>query len=140
MFNYNFLGMKKFAIIIFCFVVCAGVGLAQDEKGDKDKKTPEERAAHRTDKLTEKLSLNEEQKSQVSVATIDHFKSMKEMKSRMKALKEEMKAERDAYDSKIQSVLTQEQQIKYAEMKEERRKRNKDSGKRPHHLPHPEEE
>ncbi len=86
------------------------------------KKSPEERAQLRTDKLSESLMLSEGQKSeiyQILLNAENDRMSMKEQKraERLSKLKE--------VDAKILDVLDEDQSVKYNEIKDERRKKFK---------------
>lgn len=66
--------------------------------------------------LTKKLSLTSEQQVPVRAA-------LEEKKTKMAALKEQMKSLEDATGQKISSALTDEQKAKYEEMKKERKEK-----------------
>jgi Spy/CpxP family protein refolding chaperone len=96
-------------------------------------KTPEERAANQTKKLTEKLALSADQATQVQAALLERMTQMQSIKGmekgggkRRKAAKETMQA----FDSKMKSILNADQYTKFQELREDmKEKMRKRKGK-----------
>lgn len=99
--------------------------IAQKKGGDRP--SPEERALKNTERLAEELSLTDAQKKQILEINLEYAKKneaeMAERKAEMEARKVEMGAKRDELkeqDAKIQAVLTEEQRVKWIEIKADR--------------------
>lgn len=99
--------------------------MAQKRGGERP--SPEDRAKRTTERMAETLSLTEEQKKQVLDINLEYAKKneaeMEARKAEMEARKAEMEAKRaelKQQDAKIQAVLTEEQRIKWTEIKAER--------------------
>lgn len=103
--------------------------MAQDADMDNDKKTPEERAQHKTEVMTKELGLNAEQIAKVNTININFMRAMSDVKqipdgetkkNRSSALKEKR-------DADLKGVLTAEQ---YAKLLELRAKKDADKEKK----------
>ena len=78
--------------------------------------SPEKRIEHQIKRLDKKLKLTEEQKLQLK----DYYTEFDKLQqARMEQIRQQEKREREALDGKINSILTEEQKAKYAEMKNE---------------------
>ena len=99
--------------------------------GVKQKKTPEERAQKVSEKLGIKLSLTSEQQSKVYDIILSHCHQADQIRANetsKETRKEQIKNLRQSTDSQITAVLTDEQVIKYNELKQmmkEKRKQKK---------------
>ena len=115
-------------VLVALLVVGFGLGVqAQElrkEKEDRVKISPEERAERHTKKMTETLKLDEKQVEEVSRINSEHAKKMESYHSKMKELKQEMKAERLKTKEQIDALLTDEQK-KIVEEKREEKKQKK---------------
>lgn len=79
------------------------------------------------EELTKKLSLNEEQVSKVKIFFEEQEKEIEKMRSTMEpgdfgAMREKFSSMQKNLDDKIESILTDEQKIKFSEYKIEREK------------------
>lgn len=121
--------MKKHKIFgIFTFILAA-ILISQSSFGqEKFKKTPEERAQHKTDKMTKHLSLTDDQQKQVydilySQATqVDALRGNQEMTK--EARKEQMKSIWKDTDSKLSGVFNTEQIEKWNKFKENKKQKH----------------
>jgi periplasmic protein CpxP/Spy len=108
--------------------LAAGMSLlAQDaDLDDKGKKTPEERAQHRTEVMTKQLGLNAEQIAKVNTIHITFARAMSEVKEMQdqEARKNRAKALRDKRDNDLKGVLSAEQ---FSKMLAERDKKKEDA-------------
>ena len=92
------------------------------------KKTPEERAQKRAEKMTKHLSLSDDQYKQVYDAFLSQaqqFDALKSADGDKKAKKEQMKSIRQNTDATITGLLSAEQNTKYQQMKEKRKEKHK---------------
>jgi len=108
----------------------------QDNGEKKQRKTPEERAQKRADKMKEKLSLTEDQHKQVYDIMLSQANEMKTVWESTKndqdktARKEKMKAIRESGKTQINSVLNADQQKLWETHKKEMKEKHK--GKKHH--------
>ncbi|NOS85394.1 MAG: hypothetical protein HOP31_09670 [Ignavibacteria bacterium] len=112
----------------------------QDNGEKKQRKTPEERAQKRADKMKEKLSLTEDQHKQVYDIMLSQANEMKTVWESSKndqdktARKEKMKAIRESGKTQINSVLNADQQKLWETHKKEMKEKHK--GKKHHGKKH----
>lgn len=107
---------------------------AERRSGDMDRdyfkdKSPEEIAEHMTNRLSEKLELNDQQQIEVKAIILSFVQRMKELKSqeRSKEKREVFKALAEENKAKMQEVLTPEQFDKFQiAMKKIKRRRGKE--------------
>lgn len=121
--------MKKW-MVTAALLVFVGMGAFAQDMKTKEKPDPETRAKMMTDRMAEKLELNEEQKAKILAINLEYAKKreaeMEAKKAEMEARKAEMdarRAEMKEQDSKIAEVLTPEQKEKWVELKDEGRSR-----------------
>lgn len=134
--------MKSFLLnlALFTGMLLSPALHAQDLDTDDTKKTPEQRATDRTEKMTTELGLNADQKAKVQAANLAFTQALATTKEEgadkeaMRAKAKELKVQRDA---ELKGILTPEQfakmeelrKAKHTEMKE--KKKAQKSGK-PH--------
>ena len=116
--------MKKVSILLASLVICFS-SLAQEGH----KKSPEERAAHMTEKLSTELSLSAEQKTEIEKINATYLADMHAIKENSE-MQEEQKHEalkelRKNWKSSVQNELTEEQKAKMEELKEDRKEMQK---------------
>ncbi|AWV99516.1 DUF4890 domain-containing protein [Arcticibacterium luteifluviistationis] len=115
--------MKKLIIAAALVIAAAGSSFAQ--RPEQKKVDPKERAEKMSQKLKSDLSLNEDQYAQIlalNTAKTEKLEANKDLKKEeMKAKHEAMKVEREAYNANLKEILTQEQYIKFLEMKTEQK-------------------
>jgi hypothetical protein len=128
---------KQFLIIAFIFL--ASISVAYAQKGaQKLQLKPEDRAAKQTLHLKNLLGLTAEQEPQVQQINLEAARKTHELKTKFKAsekiadkkaIRQEMKANQDARDAKIEALLTDNQRVKFKEHRAkqaEKRKNSKD--------------
>lgn len=109
--------------------------MAQDADMDNDKKSPEERATHRTELMTKELSLNPEQVAKVNTINLNFARHIGEVKAiadetSRKGRSEALKSRRDA---ELKAVLTPEQYGKMMELRDQKKEdKAKKDGKKSH--------
>jgi protein CpxP len=120
--------MKKLILSLVATVFALN-GFAQDTS--KVKKSPEAAASMRADKLKTELGLNDVQRNQVYSAVLEKMNQAKAIKQKYKdsankkSQHSEMKAVKQSFDTKMNSILTPEQKVKYEALKSD----NKDKMK-----------
>lgn len=94
-----------------CMGITSGVMAQQQQKMDvpKQRPTAEQMAQKRTERMSEKLGLNEAQQKQVYDINLMSAKSME-------AHRMQMKAERSKQAEQMKSVLTTDQFVKWSQM------------------------
>jgi len=119
--------------ILTTLALAVGMSLmAQDASAGKDKKTPEERAAKRTEQMTKDLGLSSEQVAKVNTINLNFARYSSDVEAAGKGADVEgrtkaLKAKRDA---ELKAVLTPEQYTKYEEIRAKKQadKKSKDAG------------
>lgn len=110
--------MKKAAFIaVLLITALSTVTFAQNEKKQGSRKTAEERTEMMTRKLTQELTLTTDQQVQIHALLLDREKQ--------RDAGTLDRNDRTKVDADINSVLTKEQQEKWAKMKEEARAKHK---------------
>jgi Spy/CpxP family protein refolding chaperone len=120
-------------LLISAFMLSAGSVFSQDgsPRKERQKKTPEEVAEKRSDRLKDKLSLTNDQHKQVYNIILSQATEMKSVWESTKseqdktARREKMKSIRDTYHSQISAVLTSEQQQLWETHKKEMKEKYK---------------
>jgi periplasmic protein CpxP/Spy len=106
------------------FIYTLGLGLIlnanaqQERKTERPERTPEVQAQRMTDRMAEKLELNETQKKEIYDIQLQQAKVRIAKREEMR---EEMQASRASHHEKIASVLSPEQKQKWEEMQQESR-------------------
>lgn len=105
--------------------------MAQGKPG-KEQKTPEERAKHHTERMTQELGLSAEQSAKVGDINLRYADVLADMKASgqdQTAMKEQAKAMRDRRDEELKQVLTPEQYGKMMELRAQKRAKARDQRK-----------
>ncbi|WP_181885148.1 DUF4890 domain-containing protein [Pontibacter diazotrophicus] len=147
--------MKKVILMLSLGVLVAGSSIAQqapqkernnrteqrDGKDKRERKSPEERAALRTAKMSEELGLNKSQTKKLQALHLKQANELKEMRAQykhtgkrnknqnreeMKASREKMQASREKWDAELKDILTKKQYAQYQEQREEMRAQHKE--------------
>ena len=109
--------------------ICGALG-AQHEIDENDKRTPEEKAAALTKKMTKELNLSPEQAAKIEPKNLEFFKEQSVHHEKMKALREEHKKMLDKHRANIKADLTPDQQKKAEEIMEQRKEKRKEKIKK----------
>lgn len=113
-------------------LLASGMSLAQPgpkgpsnpRKAKMENLTPEQRADQMTVKMKKELNLTPEQEEQAKAANLQFAQQQDELKKKAEALQSERKALMESHRTKMQGILTPEQQAKAdALMKERQEKR-----------------
>ncbi|MBC7915175.1 MAG: hypothetical protein H7Y07_13740 [Pyrinomonadaceae bacterium] len=114
--------MKKIILSAILFLGLASTGFSQE----RALKSPEERAQRITDGLDKKLSLTESQKTQIYQINLERAQAMSSAKGDKKGIdKTQFKAQIEASESRILSVLNTDQRTTYNQLKAERQEKMK---------------
>ena len=116
--------------LIATSVVIAKDGDQQCKQRERRGPDPEKRIEHQVDQMDKILDLTEEQEAILKGYFSDFDKAQQ---ARMEEMRKQEKAEREALDSKIESILTADQKAKLAEMKEKGKEMMKDGNRGPRH-------
>lgn len=99
----------------------AGTAVFAQAQTQKAAKSPEQRAKHRSEMLTKKLALSADQSAKVNAVFVKSAASMDSLKATKntdrKATHEGRKAIMAGTDAKLKTILTANQQTKYANLK-----------------------
>jgi cell division protein FtsX len=126
--------MKKQTILVLFALIITVTLLSQTSFGqEKFKKTPEERAQNRTEKLTKNLGLSDEQQKQVysilysHAAQVDVLRSNQDMSK--EARKDQMKNLRKELNASLTGIFNSEQNEKWNKFKEAKKQKHMDKKK-----------
>ena len=130
--------MKKLLILFAAFALTTGIASAQTDNlssqgsmarggmGRGMQRSPEQMAEARAKQLTTQLGLNAEQTEKVRQLTLTQAQQMQEMRTKVAgtgdrtAMRSNMQAAREQYDTQLKGILTPEQYTKYSQMREDR--------------------
>ncbi len=102
--------------------VLAGMTLAAQAQ-EKDRKTPEERAKVRTERMTKELALSPEQQAKVEAINLKYADQAEviraEREAERTAKREAAEAMHAAHDAEMKAVLTADQYTKWVAKKQE---------------------
>ena len=113
----------------------SGVLFAQPH-GDHEKKSPEEKATHRTEMMRKKLKLTEEQIPQVKALNLEFIQQVDSIQKNTSPGPErgvQMEQLLTSSNEKMKAVLTAEQYPMYLEMVEKQKERMKHKHRERHH-------
>ena len=107
--------MKKTILMLFTVAIASVNMMAQEpQDGNAPKRTPEERAAKMTERMTKELVLTPDQQTKMKALILKHEQ---DREARM----QEEKARMDKKDTEIKAILTPEQYLKFQQKKNEMR-------------------
>lgn len=143
--------MKRIAFLMIALLMMGGItAMAQGHRGDHKRMTPQERAEKMTERMVKEYSLNDTQKAQLLELNLaqcekmdgrmsmhpkkdakkDRKETSKMTKEERIKMREERKANRAAYNTKLQKIMTQDQYASYLKKQSEREQRMKEGRKR----------
>ena len=117
--------MKKTLLLALMAIVATSTVIAQDiePRGERRGPYPEKRIEHQIKRLDKKLKLTDEQQKMLK----EYYGEFNQaQQARMIQMKQMEKRDREALDGKIKSILTDEQKVKYDEMKDKEKEMWKD--------------
>ncbi len=121
--------MKKIILSLAAMVMAVGA-FAHDSA--KIRKSPQEMANKKADKLKTELGLTDEQRGKVYTAVYDKISKMQAIKEKYKDNKDkkakhaEMKTVQDNFDSSMKTILTTDQYTKWQTIREKQKEKHKD--------------
>lgn len=137
--------MKKLNLLLIAIFALGSVSMAQEQRGERRNMDPEAHATEMTQRMVKQLSLTDDQAKELKAVNLEFTTQMKasrdEMrkgaqeqsasneKPQMNGMPEKYKAAIDAYEAKIQKILTKEQYEQYLKTKSERRGPKPSEGK-----------
>ena len=129
---FNFKAISLMLLLAAVMFSAGNIYSQQDGNGEKkQKKTPEERAQKRADKMKDILSLSEDQHKQVYDIMLNHMNEKRSIWESSKndqdktARKEKMKAVRESTNTQINSLLSADQQKLWESHKKEMKEKHK---------------
>lgn len=119
--------MKKTLLLALMAIVATTTVTAQDfeKRGERRGPDPEQRIEKQVKRLEKKLKLTEDQQKQLKEFYGEFDKAQM---ARMQQMRQQELKDREALNGKINSILTEEQKAKYAEMKEKEKEMWKEGG------------
>lgn len=131
--------MKKIMFTLLALLITAA-GYAKDSTAHK--KTPEQVATKKADKLKKELGLSDDQRTKVYNAILERQTKVAEVKklhtADKKSAREAIKPLNEACDTAIKNALTPEQQTKWEQMKKDQKAKHqhkKGKPKKPKQTP-----
>ena len=137
--------MKKLNLLLIAIFVFASMSMAQGQRGERRNMDPEARATEMTQRMVKQLSLTDDQAKELKAVNLEFTTQLKasrdEMrknfqdqstsnnKPQMNGMSEKYKAAMDAYEVKLQKILTKDQYDQYLKTKSERRGPKPSEGK-----------
>ncbi len=122
--------MKK--VLIICGLLFSVMTFAQAQDGGRKMPSPEERAQKTTERLAEKLSLTEDQKTKVSAIYLEQANAMVKLREEKTGDREAMRAamtkSNEDAEAKVNALLNDDQKKTFAAWKVERQERMKKMG------------
>ena len=123
--------MKKLVAIGLLALTISSSSFAQQKK---DPKTSEEKAIHRTEKLTKELSLTPDQATKVKALLLQQDEQVQTIKTKhandtdKTALKQELLTKREQNEASLKQILTPEQVTQYETLKAQKKEEHKNKG------------
>lgn len=124
--------MKKIAIIAIALIAGSTVMAQQgsttttprlERQPEIQKRSAEDRAKMRTERMTQNLNLTEEQQKRVYNIVLEQAKTHDAQREQRQERREALREQRDETDARIREVLTDEQQERFDAMQKQRTER-----------------
>ena len=131
--------MKKILFVTTTMMLFLAFTVKAQQKGPREKLTPEQQAARTVERLIKELQLPDKQQADLTNWYPASFKqreeNMQKNHENREAMREQMKKDREANDAQLEKVLTAEQYKTYKANEEKRMKewqqRRRQGGGRP---------
>lgn len=130
--------MKKMLVLLAAVALTAGTASAQTTETTPTARmqnlarTPEQRAALQTQRLTRQLGLSPDQTAKVQPIALAENQEMQALRDKYAAAitrngaSQEMRAVQNKYDAQLKAVFTAEQYAKYLQLRDERMNKRKE--------------
>ncbi|MFD2248618.1 DUF4890 domain-containing protein [Pontibacter ruber] len=135
--------MKKIVVMLTLGLLVTGSSFAQNttaqenkprtehrgHRGDKARKSPEEMATRRTEKMVQTLNLNKSQQRKLQALNLKRAQEMQAMHAKRgeatsrQSMRSEKKASKARYEAELKDILNKKQYAKYEAQREEMRAR-----------------
>lgn len=126
--------MKRIAFFMIALLMVGGLAMAQRPHRRGMKMDPKERAEKMTERMTKQYSLNADQQKQLMEINLAFNEKMakgnEDKKLEREQMFKKMRKNRDAYNSQLKKVMTEDQYALYTKRQAERRHRM-GGGRRP---------
>lgn len=103
--------------LVFVITLLVTFGVSAQNRKEKINATPEERATMRTEKLSEKLSLDENQKKKVKEIFVAQQKENMAVREEIKAEREKVRAEREKARAEMKETMKKQHEELKAKLK-----------------------
>lgn len=131
--------MKKILFVTTTMMLFLAFTVNAQQKGPREKLTPEQQAVRTVERLNKELQLTDKQQADLKNWYTASFKqreeNMQKNHENREAMREQMKKDREANDAQLEKVLTAEQYKTYKANEEKRMKewqqRRRQGGGRP---------
>lgn len=128
--------MKKILFLATTVLMFLAMGVNAQQRGPREKLTPEQQATRMVERLNEELKLTDKQQADLKTYFTTSIKNRNEAfeknKDNREQMREQMKKDREATDAQLKKVLTAEQYKTYKANEEKRQKeREQNKGQRP---------
>lgn len=128
--------MKKILFFATTVLMFLAIGVNAQQRGPREKLTPEQQATRMVERMNEELKLTDKQQADLKTYFTTSIKNRNEAfeknKDNREQMREQMKKDREATDAQLKKVLTAEQYKTYKANEEKRQKeREQHKGQRP---------
>lgn len=118
--------MKKILFLATTLLMFLALGVNAQQRGPREKLTPEQQATRMVERLNKELKLTDKQQTDLKTYFTDSFKKRNEAleknKDNREGMRDQMKKDREATDAQLKKVLTAEQYKTYKANEEKRQK------------------
>lgn len=124
--------MKKILFLATTLLMFLTSGVDAQQRGPREKMTPEQQATRTVERLNTELKLTDKQQTELKAWFTDSFKKRSETfeknKENREAMRAQMQKDRTATDAQLKKVLTAEQYKTYKANEEKRLKERQQKG------------
>lgn len=128
--------MKKILFLATAFIMFLAVSVNAQQRGPRERMTPEQQATRMVERLNTELTLTDKQQTELKTWFTDSFKKRSEAFEKNKENREEMRAQmkknQEETDAQLKKVLTAEQYKTYKANEEKRQKERQQRGPQNH--------
>lgn len=129
--------MKKVLFLTTTLFLFLAMSVSAQQRGPREKLTPEQQATRMVERLNQELKLTEKQQKDLKTWFTESYKKRNETfeknKENREAMRTQMQKDREANEAKLKKVLTEEQYKTYKANEEKRQKERQQ--RNPNHRP-----